>query len=57
MSTIIGHTRVATKNNFASSGTISFAQASFESSGIREESIEALISEEAIWLMRPNTKM
>ncbi|MBF2067369.1 MAG: peptidoglycan-binding protein [Calothrix sp. C42_A2020_038] len=52
-----GHTRVATKNNFQNSGTIFFAQASYEHSLIREESIDALMSEEAIWLMRPNTKM
>jgi Putative peptidoglycan binding domain len=52
-----GHTRVATKSNFSSNGTISFAQASYESSLIREETVDALMSEEAIWLMRPNTKM
>jgi hypothetical protein len=52
-----GHTRVAVGNDFSTSGTISFAQASYDSSLIRQENADNLMYEESIWLMRPNTKM
>ncbi|MDJ0620730.1 MAG: peptidoglycan-binding domain-containing protein [Calothrix sp. MO_192.B10] len=52
-----GHTRVAITNNFHGNGTVSFAQATYESSLIRQENVDRLMNEEVIWLMRPNTKM
>ncbi|MDJ0674082.1 MAG: peptidoglycan-binding domain-containing protein [Calothrix sp. MO_167.B42] len=52
-----GHTRVAITNNFRTNGTISFAQASYDSSLIRQEGVDNLTNEEVIWLMRPNTIM
>ncbi|MEM9926873.1 MAG: peptidoglycan-binding domain-containing protein [Cyanobacteria bacterium P01_D01_bin.50] len=54
-----GHTRVATKSDFASSGKVHFAQAKYEKAMILQESVDDLVEkkEENIWLMRPNTKM
>lgn len=52
-----GHTRVAITNNFRTNGTVSFAQASYDSSLIRQEGVDNLTNEEVIWLMRPNTTM
>lgn len=49
-----GHTRVATTNNFQSSGTVSFAQASFDRAQILNQGVEAFTWDERIWLLRPS---
>jgi peptidoglycan hydrolase-like protein with peptidoglycan-binding domain len=52
-----GHTRVATATRFAIDGTVSFAQAQFDRSGIQQEGVDDLTGSEAIWLLRPNLRM
>jgi peptidoglycan hydrolase-like protein with peptidoglycan-binding domain len=54
-----GYTRIAVKNDLATSGTVSFAQARYEKAMILQESVDDLVekNEEIIWLMRPNAKM
>jgi hypothetical protein len=52
-----GHTRVAVSSNFASDGTVAFAQAHFDRAVIEQEGADQLFVEETIWLLRPNRKM
>lgn len=52
-----GHTRVATATRFTIDGTVSFAQAQFDRSGIQQEGADDLMGSEAIWLLRPNLRM
>ncbi|RUS99248.1 hypothetical protein DSM106972_079500 [Dulcicalothrix desertica PCC 7102] len=52
-----GHVRFAVKNDFQNRGNVSFAQAKYESSLTLEEGVDTFMYYEAIWLMRPNSKM
>ncbi|MEL6462231.1 MAG: peptidoglycan-binding domain-containing protein [Cyanobacteria bacterium J06621_15] len=54
-----GHTRVAVKTDFQTLGTVSFAQAKYDSAMILDESVDDLVDmkEENIWLIRPNVRM
>ena len=50
-----GHCRVVTANNIGNaSGTISNAQASYDSAIIEDEKVEDFTGEEMIWILRPN---
>ena len=48
-----GHCRVVTANNFDKDGTVSCAQASFNSAIVRDETVGSFSSEDTMWLLRP----
>lgn len=52
-----GHTRVCVSNEFATNGTVSFAQASSHPALVRHEGADVFLGVETVWLLRPNTPM